>query len=176
MRWWRIWRRKFSSPKRSAIRDNSTHFRDCPRIARSLSSGGALRRPVGSILATHIAGFISRASGPKTLRRTRDRLAAAGGHPHYREAALVGAIGAETKQPIDAGEAGGVSQRFRRKALSALGSRQRRDQRHRIIGQRRGSHRIGAEFGAVAAREAAKAGRIGRGVKPALQRRVGEHA
>ena len=42
---------------------------------------------------------------------------------------------------------------LRRKTLRALRSRQRRDQRHRVIGQRRGAHRIGAIFGAVAAGE-----------------------
>ena len=38
-------------------------------------------------------------------------------------------------------------------AAAALRSRQCGDQRHRVIGQRRGAHRIGAEFGAVAAGE-----------------------
>ena len=51
------------------------------------------------------------------------------------------------------------------KRCAALGSRQRRDQRHRVIGQCRGAHRVAAEFGAVAAGETAEAGRIGRGIR-----------
>ena len=52
----------------------------------------------------------------------------------------------------------------------------RRDQRHRVIGERRGSHRLAAVFGAVAAGEAAEAGRIRRGIEAALQGRAREHA
>ena len=112
----------------------------------------------------------------KTLRRARDRRAAAGGDLHHRKAALVGAVGAESKQAVDAGKARRIGQRLRRKTLRALLLRQRRDQRHRVIGQRRGAHRIGAVFGAVAAGESAEARRIRRGIEPALQRRAREHA
>ena len=94
------------------------------------------------------------------------------GDLHHRKAALVGAVGAEPEQAVDAGKARRVGQRFRRKTLRALRSRQRRDQRHRVIGQRRGAHRVGAVFGAVAAGEGAEARRIRRGIEPALQRRA----
>src|SRR3954454_23864429 len=81
-----------------------------------------------------VRGYIG--SGPKTLRRFRDRRAAAACDLHHRQSALVGAVGAETKQPIDAGKARRVGQRLRSKALRAL-LRQRGDQGDRVIGQRR---------------------------------------
>src|SRR5436309_15501325 len=95
----------------------------------------------------------------KTLRRAGDRRAAARSYPHHGQAAFVGAVGAEAEQTVDTGEAGWIGQHFRRKPLGALGSRQRRDQRDRVIGERRSAHRLGAEFGAVAARKTAEAGR-----------------
>ena len=107
-------------------------------------------------------------SRPKALRRSRNRRAAAAGDLHHRKAALVGAVGAESKQAVDAGKARRVGQRFRRKTLRAL-LRQRGDERDRVIGQRCGAHGVGAVFGAVAAGEGAKARRIRRGIEPALQ-------
>ena len=90
---------------------------------------------------------------PKALRRSRNRRAAAARDPHHRKAALVGAVGAEAEQAVDAGKARRIGQRFRRKTLPALRSRQRGDQRDRVIGERCGTHGIGAVFGAVAAGE-----------------------
>src|SRR6202022_918368 len=58
----------------------------------------------------------------KTLRRTRDRGAAARGHLHDSQAAFVAAVGAETEQAVDAGESGRVGQHLGRKPLPALGS------------------------------------------------------
>src|SRR4029079_5743796 len=110
----------------------------------------------------------------KTLRRTRDRDAAAGGNLHYREPALIAAVGAESEQPVDPGEAGRIGQRLRRKTWGALGARQGGDQRHRVIGQRRRAHRLGAVFGTVAAGEGTKTRRIRRSVETALQRRARE--
>src|SRR5258708_10006308 len=105
----------------------------------------------------------------KTLWRTGDRHAGARRDLHDRKATLIGAVGAETKQPIDAGKAGWICQDFRREPLRPLRSRQRRNKRHRVIGQRRGAHRIRTEFGAVAGGEIAEACRIRRGIKAALQ-------
>src|SRR6266403_1962869 len=105
----------------------------------------------------------------KTLRRTGNGLAAARRDLHDCKAALVGAVGAESKQPIDAGKAGWIGQDFRREPLRPLRSRQRRDKRHGVICQRRGAHRIRTEFGAVAGRETAEACRVRRGIKAALQ-------
>src|SRR5260370_122984 len=59
---------------------------------------------------------------PKTLRRTSDRSAAARCHFHHCKAALVGAVGAETKQAVDAGKAGGIGQHLRLKPLRPLRS------------------------------------------------------
>ena len=141
-----------------------------------------LRRQVYAICAKLDCYAGRRPFRPKTLRyapklfgepATAD--AAAGGDLHHREAALVGAVGAESEQPVDAGEAGRIGQRLRRKTLRALRARQRGDQRHRVIGQRRRAHRLGAVFGAVAAGEGAKTGRIRRGIETALQRRAREH-
>ena len=42
------------------------------------------------------------------------------GDPHHRKAALVGAVGAETEQAVDAGKAGWIGQHFGREALAAL--------------------------------------------------------
>ena len=47
--------------------------------------------------------------------------AAARSHPHDRKAALVGAVGAEAEQAVDAGEARRIGQHFRREALRRLG-------------------------------------------------------
>src|SRR5262249_51954908 len=103
----------------------------------------------------------------KTLRRARDRLAAAGGDPHHREPALVGAVGAETEQPVDAGKAGGAGERIRRELLARVPG-QRRDQRDRIIGERCRSHRLAAELGPIAGREGPEAGRVRRRIESAL--------
>src|SRR4029077_18543938 len=46
----------------------------------------------------------------KTLWRSRDRNAAAGGDTHHGEAPLVGAVGAEAEQPVDPGKAGWAGQ------------------------------------------------------------------
>ena len=46
----------------------------------------------------------------KTLRRAGDRYAAARSDPHHREAAFVGAVGAEAEQAVDAGKAGWIGQ------------------------------------------------------------------
>src|SRR5690242_11066529 len=104
---------------------------------------------------------------PKTLRRTGNWRAAAGGDLHHRESALIAAVGAEPEQAIDAGKSRGVGERFRRKTLAALLLRQGGHQRHRVIGQRRGTNRVGAIFGAVASGESTEAGWIGCGIEPA---------
>src|SRR5690242_16222451 len=109
----------------------------------------------------------------KALRRTRDSNAAALRHLHYREPALIGAVGAETEQAVDAGETRGVGEHVGREARGALRARERGNEGDGVIGQRRGADRLGAVFGAVAAREGAKTGRIGRGVEAALQARIG---
>ena len=58
------------------------------------------------------------------------------------------------------------------KRCGALRARQCGDQRHRVIGERRGAHRLAAELGAVAAGEGAEARRIRRGIEAALQGRA----
>ena len=66
----------------------------------------------------------------------------------------------------------GLGQHLRREPLRALRSRQRRDQRDRVVGQRRGADRLAAVARAIAAREGAEAGRIGRRIETALQVRA----
>src|SRR5215475_6663988 len=101
--------------------------------------------------------FMLEFSGTKALWRARDRHAAAGRNAHDREAALVAPVGTEAKQPVDAGKAGRIGQRVGRIALAGLRFRKRRDKSDRIVGQRRGSHRLGTEPGTIAAGEGAEA-------------------
>ena len=56
----------------------------------------------------------------------------------------------------------GVGQRPPRRSAAALRLDQRGDQRHRVIGERRGAHRIAAVAGAVARGEGAEAASVGR--------------
>jgi hypothetical protein len=60
--------------ERSAIRERAEH-QHRPRISRSLSSGGASRRPVGSIRATSFLGEHANALSCHRVRRRRDPLA-----------------------------------------------------------------------------------------------------
>ena len=60
---------------------------------------------------------LSDAGRPERFRRRADDLAAARGHFQHREAALVGAVAAETEQPVDAGEARRVGERLIGEAL-----------------------------------------------------------
>ena len=72
--------------------------------------------PVLDAVVADLRGLKSYA--PKTLRRTGDRLTPPPvADAHHREAALVGAVGAEAKQPVDAGKARRIGQHFRREAL-----------------------------------------------------------
>ena len=59
-------------------------------------------------------------------------------------------------------------------ALRALRLGERRDQRDRVIGERRGAHRVLAVAGAVARREIAEAGGVRPGIPGAFERRIGE--
>src|SRR5665213_4424262 len=61
---------------------------------------------------------------PKTLRRTGHRHPATRGHAHHRKPALIGAVGAEPEQAVDAGKAGWIGQYLGRKPLLPLRSRQ----------------------------------------------------
>ncbi len=117
-----------------------------------------------------------KSTAPKLFGEPATGTGAARADAHDRQAALVGAVGAEAKQAVDAGKARRVEQHVGLETLPALRSRQCGDQRHRVIGQRRGSHRLVAEFGAVAVRETSKARWIRRGVEAALQFGAREHA
>jgi hypothetical protein len=112
---------------------------------------------------------------PEGLRRARNRLAAAGADLHHRQAALIGAVGAKAKQPVDAGKTGRVGQDLGRVPLPALGFRKCCDQRNGVIGEGRGSDRFSPEPRAVAPREGAKARWIRRGINAACKRRARKH-
>ena len=113
---------------------------------------------------------------PERLRRRADHLRARGRHAHHREPALVGAVGAEAEHAVDAGEARLVGQRLLGEARRALRLHQRGDERHRVIGERRGAHRVLPVARAIAARESAEAGRLRRREPAALRARLGENA
>ena len=93
--------------------------------------GGRGSRGVDPVVPATQPGSLGTTLRPKTLRRSRDRRAAAAGDLHHRKAALVGAVGAESEQAVDAGKAGRIGQRFRRKTLRALRSTARRPARPR---------------------------------------------
>ena len=94
------------------------------------------------------------------FRRGADHLAAARRDAHHREAALVGAVGAEAEDAVDAGEARLIGQDLFGEALRALRLHQRGDQRDGVIGERRGAHRVLPVARAIARRKVAEAGRI----------------
>src|SRR5215470_3500868 len=110
----------------------------------------------------------------KRLQRGADDLTAGGRYAQHREAALVGAVGAETEDAIDAGEARRVGQHLVGKALRPLRLHQRGDQRDRVVGERGSAHRIAAEAGAVPGGKIAIAARFRRREPGALQPAVAE--
>src|SRR4029079_13898190 len=93
--------------------------------------------------------------GAETALWRRDDLRSRRRDAQHRETALIGAVGAEEEQPVDAGIPGGVGQCLRREPLWALGLHQRGDQRDRVIGERRGAHRVLLVAGAITLREVA---------------------
>src|SRR3954451_3823023 len=113
MRWSRISRRKFFSL--SSLRTQGP-IRRGPR--KGHADRDLLTQSTTVVMGPRFRGDDSlRDLRPETLRRTRDRDAAAGRDFHDSETAFVGAVGAKAKQAVDAGKARRVGQRFRRKAL-----------------------------------------------------------
>src|SRR5258707_7963569 len=137
MLWWLIWLLKV------VLANAGTHT-PRPLIPEKWETAFVIKPPV--VMGPRFRGDDERLRA-KTLRRTGDRHGVARSDAHHGKAALVGAVGAETKQPVDAGKAGWIGQDFGREPLRPLRSRQRRDKRDRVIGQWRGPHRIRAEFG-----------------------------
>src|SRR4051812_38481490 len=109
MPWWQISRRKGC---RSC--ESRNLYAAAPRIRHR-------RRHLLSTSATVVMGACVRRGGerlrPKALRRSRNRRAAAAGDLHHGKPAFVAAVGAESKQAVDTGKAGRVSQGFRRETL-----------------------------------------------------------
>src|SRR3954469_8261471 len=102
-----------------------------------------------------------RPSGARAGERFRSRaddLTAGGRDAQHREAALIGAVGPEAEQSIDAIETRRVGQYRLGEALRSLRLGQRGNERDRVIGERGGAHRILSIAGAVARREIAEAG------------------
>src|SRR4051794_20079428 len=100
MRWSRIWRRKFFSL--SSLRTQGP-------IRRGPCKGHAdrdlLSQSTTVVMGPRVRGDDSlRYLRPETLRRTRDRDAATCRDFHDSETTFVGAVGAEAKQPVDAGK------------------------------------------------------------------------
>src|SRR5437773_2669998 len=119
MRWWRIWLHKFRR-RPCESRDPYAAALHWGKMTDDFFYKNQLW-----LWAPAFAGA-TETSRPKALRRTRDRRATARRHLHHGEAPFIGAIGPEAEQAIDAGKAGRIGQRLRRKTLPALCSRQRR--------------------------------------------------
>src|ERR1700732_982485 len=97
MPWWRIWRRRtftmVAPAKAGAHAPWVLVWAGWQTSSATTNAGGyGIRRDDPQLR-------------PKTLRRAGDRDAAGRCHAHHREAALVGAVGTEPKQAIDAGKA-----------------------------------------------------------------------
>lgn len=112
----------------------------------------------------------------KRLGRGADHLAGGRADPQDRQAALVRAIALEPENPINSGKARGIGENRFRKSLIALGLYEGRNERHGIIGERRGADRVLAEFRAVTGGKALVALGVRRGVPAALQRAFAEDA
>src|SRR5216683_5230286 len=106
MPWWRIWRRS-SLNRRPGGRTRRGPYPAGPRLGRMAD---AFLNNSSRWLWIPAPRRDDHDLRPKTLWRAGDRDAAGRCHAHHREAALVGAVGAEPKQAIDAGKARRVDQ------------------------------------------------------------------
>src|SRR3954447_14704184 len=99
MPWWRTWRHKFSAHLRAGTH-TPRHF-----IGPKTADAFFYQKPtvvMGPSVPIVRGGAASRA---KTLRRAGSRRAAAARPLHHGGPALIGALGAEPEQTVDAGEA-----------------------------------------------------------------------
>ncbi len=149
--------------------------RDAARLSRA-RCGGRRSGGVNAELLNFDAQLII-AGAAEAARRRRESICGPDGVTRNtaRPRSLVPS-GRKRNRPSMPVKPDGLVSTCGRKPLRALGLHQRGDQRHRVIGQRRGAHRILLEAGAIARGEVAIAGAVRRRIPAAVERRRGEDA